>query len=138
MPARMRAAPRGDQGVGAADRLSATFAALAHPARRGMLARLSRGQATVQELAQPLRMSLPAVTKHLKVLERGGLISRSRDAQWRPCRLEAQPLQEANDWMEQYRQDWEQRFDRLEGYLKAVQTPSTPVTAQPPRQKGKP
>ena len=120
-----------------ADKLSRTFSALAHPARRSMLARLSRGQATVQELAQPLRMSLPAVSKHLKVLERGGRISRSRDAQWRPCRLEAQPLHEANDWIEQYRQEWEQRFDRLEAYLQELQA-QTPAAPKPPRQKGKP
>jgi DNA-binding transcriptional ArsR family regulator len=120
------------------DRLSATFSALAHPARRSMLARLSRGQATVQELAQPLRMSLPAVSRHLKVLERGGLISRSRDAQWRPCKLEAEPLHEANDWIEQYRKEWEQRFDRLEAYLKQIQAKESPPAAKPPRQKGKP
>jgi DNA-binding transcriptional ArsR family regulator len=120
------------------DRLSATFSALAHPARRSMLARLSRGQATVQELARPLRMSPPAVSKHLKVLERGGLISRSKDAQWRPCRLEAQPLREADDWIAQYRQEWEQRFDRLEAYLKQIQAPSPTPAAKPPRQKGKP
>ena len=141
MPARTRPAPPGarrrDRDAGAADRLSATFAALAHPARRGMLARLGRGQATVQELAAPLRMSLPAVSKHLKVLERGGLISRGRDAQWRPCRLEAEALHEANDWIEQYRQEWEQRFDRLEAYLQEIQGP-TPAALKPPRQKGKP
>jgi DNA-binding transcriptional ArsR family regulator len=121
-----------------ADKLSRTFSALAHPARRSMLARLSRGQATVQELAQPLRMSLPAVSKHLKVLERGGLISRSRDAQWRPCKLEAQPLHEANDWIEQYRREWEQRFDRLEAYLEQLQAQAPTPAAKPPRQKGKP
>jgi DNA-binding transcriptional ArsR family regulator len=104
-----------------ADRLSLTFSALAHPTRRAMLARLSTGEASVQELAKPFKMSLPAVSKHLKVLERSGLISRSRDAQWRPCRLEAKPMQEASEWMEAYRKEWEGHFDRLEAYLEALQ-----------------
>jgi DNA-binding transcriptional ArsR family regulator len=109
-----------------ADRLSLTFAALAHPTRRAMLARLSRGEASVQELAKPFKMSLPAVSKHLKVLERSGLISRSREAQWRPCRLEAKTMQEASDWMAHYRKEGEERFDRLDAYLKELQktTPS--------------
>ena len=105
----------------AQDALSRTFSALAHPARRAMLAHLKAGQSTVQDLARPFKMSAPAVTKHLKVLERSGLISRGRDAQWRPCKLEAKPLKEAVDWMEQYRQDWEARFDRLEAYLQELQ-----------------
>ena len=103
------------------DRLSATFAALADPTRRAILARLASGETSVTELAEPFDMSLPAVTKHLKVLERAGLISRGRHAQWRPCKLEAQPLQDATGWMEQYRQFWEARVDRLEDYLIALQ-----------------
>ncbi len=100
-----------------ADQLSATFAALADPTRRAILARLADGETTVTELAEPFDMSLPAVTKHLKVLEKAGLISRGRHAQWRPCKLEAQPLREATDWIAQYRQFWEGTFDRLEIYL---------------------
>src|SRR3954468_19085748 len=97
----------------AADSLSTTFAALADPTRRAILSRLASGETSVTELAKPFEMSLPAVTKHLKVLERAGLITRSREAQWRPCRLEAKPLQGVSDWVEQYRQFWEQSFDRL-------------------------
>ena len=104
-----------------ADHLSLTFAALAHPARRAMLARLGRGQASVQELAAPLKMSGPAVSKHLKVLERSGLISRGRDAQWRPCKLESQPMQDAGEWIAQVRALTEQRLDRLEAYLQEIQ-----------------
>lgn len=104
-----------------ADTLSRTFAALADPTRRAILARLALGETSVTELAAPFEMSAPAVTKHLKVLESAGLISRSRQAQWRPCHLEAAPLQEAADFMEQYRQFWEQRFDRLDAYLKQLQ-----------------
>ena len=104
-----------------ADQLSSTFSALADPTRRAILARLSRGEASVTELAEPFEMSLPAVTKHLKVLERAGLISRGKEAQWRPCRLEAQPLQNIADWVEQYRRFWEQSFDRLDDYLKTLQ-----------------
>ena len=103
------------------DRLSATFSALADPTRRAILARLSQGEASVTELAAPFEMSMPAVTKHLKVLERAGLVSRGREAQWRPCRLEAQPLQGVADWVEPYRQFWEQSFDRLDDYLKTLQ-----------------
>jgi DNA-binding transcriptional ArsR family regulator len=103
------------------DRLSATFSALADPTRRAILARLASGETSVTELAKPFEMSLPAVTKHLKVLERAGLITRSRAAQWRPCRLEAKPLQDISDWVEQYRQFWEQRLDRLEEYLRGLQ-----------------
>jgi DNA-binding transcriptional ArsR family regulator len=103
------------------DYLSTTFAALADPTRRAILARLASGEASVTELAAPFEMSLPAVSKHLKVLERAGLISRGRDAQWRPCRLEPGPLKEADDWLETYRRFWEQRFDRLSDYLREVQ-----------------
>ena len=104
------------------DRLSATFAALADPTRRAILARLASGEASVTELALPFEMSLPAVSKHLKVLERAGLISRGRDAQWRPCRLDATPLKDAADWLETYRRFWEQSLDRLEDYLRELQT----------------
>jgi DNA-binding transcriptional ArsR family regulator len=104
------------------DTLSATFAALADPTRRAILARLTLGDATVNELAKPFDMTLPAVSKHLKVLERAGLIARGREAQWRPCRLEAAPLKAASDWMEQYRQFWEQSFDRLDEYLEQLQS----------------
>jgi DNA-binding transcriptional ArsR family regulator len=104
------------------DQLSVTFAALADPTRRAILARLADGEATVLELAEPFSMSLPAISKHLKVLEKAGLISRGREAQWRPCKLEVQPLQEAADWIAQYRQFWEASFDRLEDYLRELQT----------------
>ena len=100
-----------------ADHLTATFAALADPTRRAILTRLARGEANVTELARPFDMSQPAISKHLKVLERAGLISRSRHAQWRPCRLEAKPLQEAADWIERYRKFWEQSLDRLDEFL---------------------
>jgi DNA-binding transcriptional ArsR family regulator len=100
-----------------ADHLSATFAALADPTRRAILARLARGEANVSELAKPFDMSQPAISKHLKVLERAGLISRGRDAQSRPCRLEAKRLEEATAWMERYRAFWEESFDRLDGLL---------------------
>jgi DNA-binding transcriptional ArsR family regulator len=103
------------------DRLSATFSALADPTRRAILARLALGETSVTELAEPFAMSLPAISKHLKVLEQAGLISRGREAQWRPCRLEAQPLQDANAWIEEYRRFWEQSFDRLDGYLQQLQ-----------------
>jgi DNA-binding transcriptional ArsR family regulator len=104
------------------DHLSTTFAALADPTRRAILARLVSGETSVTELTEPFQMSLPAVTKHLKVLERAGLISRGRQAQWRPCKLEAQPLRDATGWMEQYRQFWDERLDRLENYLIELQT----------------
>lgn len=103
------------------DPLSAIFAALADPTRRAILARLVSGETSVTELAEPFEMSLPAISKHLKVLERAGLISRSREAQWRPCRLEATPLKDAVDWLEHYRHFWEQSLDRLEDYLHEVQ-----------------
>src|SRR4030088_280090 len=99
------------------DRLSTTFSALADPTRRAILARLAWGETTVTELAEPFAMSLPAVSKHLKVLERAGLIARGRDAQWRPCRLEAGPLRDVADWMEPYRRFWEESFSRLDDHL---------------------
>jgi DNA-binding transcriptional ArsR family regulator len=99
------------------DQLSSTFAALADPTRRAILARLASGEASVTQLAEPFEMSMPAVSKHLKVLERAGLIARGREAQWRPCRLEAAPLKEAADWVEEYRRFWEQSFERLDEYL---------------------
>jgi DNA-binding transcriptional ArsR family regulator len=105
----------------ATDQLSATFAALADATRRAILARLSSGEASVTELASPFAMSLPAISKHLKVLERAGLITRSREAQWRPCRIHAQPLQDVANWVEHYRAFWEQRFDRLDAYLQQLQ-----------------
>ncbi|HPF90132.1 MAG TPA: metalloregulator ArsR/SmtB family transcription factor [Flavobacteriales bacterium] len=113
------------------DRLSLTFSALADPTRRAILARLTSGPASVNELAAPFSMSLPAVSKHLKVLEKAQLIARGKEAQWRPCEIKAAPLKEATDWMEQYRQFWEERFDRLEEYLKELQAqekPSAPKT----------
>jgi len=102
--------------------LNQTFAALSDPTRRAMLARLSKGEATVSDLAKPFlkNMSLPAITKHLKVLERAGLISKSREAQWRPCKINPEPFKHASDWMEQYRAFWEESFDRLDIYLKTV------------------
>ena len=103
------------------DPLSATFSALADPTRRAILARLSGGETSVLKLAEPFAMSLPAVSKHLKVLERAGLIERSREAQWRPCKLSAQPLKQVADWVEHYRKFWEESFDRLEDYLKEIQ-----------------
>jgi DNA-binding transcriptional ArsR family regulator len=106
-----------------ADRLSSTFSALADPTRRAILGRLARGEASVNELAAPFKISLPAVSKHLKVLERAGLIARGREAQWRPCRLEPAPLKEADHWIEQYRRFWEQSLDRLDEYLKELQKP---------------
>jgi DNA-binding transcriptional ArsR family regulator len=102
-------------------RLSTTFGALADPTRRAILGRLASGQATVTELAEPFEMSGPAVSKHLKVLERAGLIRRGREAQWRPCRLVAAPLKDAADWLEEYRRFWEASFDRLDEYLRELQ-----------------
>jgi DNA-binding transcriptional ArsR family regulator len=115
------------------DRLSITFSALADPTRRAILARLSRGETTVNDLAEPFAMSLPAISKHLKVLERTGLIERSRTAQWRPCRLNAKPLKEAVDWLEYYRRFWEESFDRLEVYLQELQARETASAAKPPK-----
>ena len=107
------------------DQLSYTFAALADPTRRAILARLALGETSVTELAQPFEMSMPAVSKHLKVLERAGLISRGREAQWRPCRLDAGPLKEAAGWIEEYRRFWEQTLDRLDKYLREIDTART-------------
>src|SRR5258705_13502137 len=105
----------------ATDPLSPTFAALADPPRRAILARLASGEASVTELAEPFDMSQPAISRHLKVLESAGLITRGREAQWRPARLEAAPLREVADWVERYRRFWEQRFDRLDSYLQEIQ-----------------
>jgi DNA-binding transcriptional ArsR family regulator len=103
------------------DRLSDKFAALADPTRRAILARLALGETSVTELAEPFEMSLPAVSKHLKVLERAGLIARGREAQWRPCRIEVRALKEVDEWLEEYRRLWEDRLDRLEVYLSELQ-----------------
>ncbi|HEV7801648.1 MAG TPA: metalloregulator ArsR/SmtB family transcription factor [Burkholderiales bacterium] len=103
------------------DRLSATFSALADPTRRAIIARLAMGETTVNELAKPFDMSGPAISKHLKVLESAGLITRGREAQWRPCRIEPQALKVVDDWLERYRQFWEERLDRLEDYLNTLQ-----------------
>src|SRR5512140_1054691 len=107
--------------MNSSERLDSTFSALADPTRRAILARLASGEATVQELAEPFDMSLPAVSKHLKVLERAGLIVRGRDAQRRPCRLTAAPLREVAEWTERYRRLWEERLDRLDDYLRELQ-----------------
>lgn len=119
------------------DALSQTFAALADPTRRAILSRLSKGEASVTELAQPFldEMSLPAVTKHLKVLESAGLITKTRDAQWRPCRLNGAALRDASDWMDQYRAFWEESFDRLEAYLKTVTPAKKPTKSPKPTKK---
>jgi DNA-binding transcriptional ArsR family regulator len=121
------------------DPLSLTFAALADPTRRAILARLADGEATVNELAEPFDMSLPAISKHLKVLERAGLISRGKDAQYRPCRLEAEPLDSAVDWIDHHRKIWEDRFDQLEVHIRNIQAgtvperPATTPTTNPKR-----
>ncbi len=107
------------------DPLSLTFAALADPTRRAMLARLAQGPATVKELAEPFDISLPAISKHLKVLEYAGLIERGREAQWRPARLQAAPLKDVAQWLELYRQSWEESFDRLDEYLRRIQKEKT-------------
>ncbi|MGQ0484765.1 MAG: ArsR/SmtB family transcription factor [Hyphomicrobiales bacterium] len=103
------------------DRLSTTLSALADPTRRAILARLATGEASVKKIAEPFAMSLPAVSKHLKVLEHAGLVTRTREAQWRPCRLAPAPLKDVASWLEQYRRLWEERFDRLDAYLKEIQ-----------------
>jgi DNA-binding transcriptional ArsR family regulator len=103
------------------DRLSTTFAALADPTRRAILARLAVGETSVTELAEPFDMSLPAISKHLKVLERAGLIARGREAQWRPCRIEPRALKDVDGWLEQYRRLWDDSFDQLDAYLKELQ-----------------
>ena len=111
------------------DRLSATFAALADPTRRAIIARLALGETTVSDLAKPFDMSGPAISKHLKVLENAGLITRGREAQWRPCRIEPKALKTVDDWLERYRQFWEQRLDRLEDYLNTLQAAEAPKPA---------
>jgi DNA-binding transcriptional ArsR family regulator len=113
--------------------LDATFSALADPTRRAILARLARGEMTVQDLAEPFAMSLPAVSRHLKVLERAGLIVRSREAQWRPCRIEPRPLKDVDDWLDRYRRFFDESFDRLDDYLKTLQAKEP--KAKPPRTK---
>lgn len=125
------------------DPLSATFAALADPTRRAIIARLARGETTVTELSKPFDMSGPAISKHLKVLENAGLITRSREAQWRPCKIEPQALKSLDEWLDQYRQFWEQRLDRLEDYLRELQGlppqrlkgPRGPRNPKPPKGK---
>ncbi len=119
------------------DRLTATFSALADPTRRAILARLASGETSVTELAEPFAMSLPAVTKHLKVLENAGLITRGREAQWRPCKLEAAPLREAAGWIEKYRHFWEERLDGLELYLRELQSKPTPASKEKKRARRK-
>ncbi len=109
-----------------ADPLSVTFAALADPTRRAILARLTQGEASVTELAEPFQLTLPAISKHLKVLERAGLIARRREAQWRPCRLEPGPLKDVDAWLEHYRRFYEESFDRLDDYLREIQKKSPP------------
>jgi DNA-binding transcriptional ArsR family regulator len=125
------------------DALSQTFSALADPTRRAMLARLSRGETHVSELAQPFLndMSLPAITKHLKVLEQAGLVTKTRDAQWRPCTLNAAPLKDISDWMETYREFWEESLDRLDAYLKTLEPPKAsaqPTTSAPHKRVARP
>ena len=125
------------------DQLSATFGALADPTRRAILARLASGECSVTELAQPFEISLPAISKHLKVLERAGLIARGREAQWRPCRLDAAPLKEVAQWAEHYRRFWEGAFDRLSEYLEGVQARGAgkkkrPVKRQPAKARRRP
>jgi DNA-binding transcriptional ArsR family regulator len=124
------------------DTISNTFSALADPTRRAILARLALGESSVTDLAAPFEMSMPAVSKHLRVLERAGLVERSRDAQFRPCRLRADPLQQAAGWLEHYRQFWEQSFDRLDEYLQQLQseaepTPTTKTKKEKPNAKRK-
>jgi DNA-binding transcriptional ArsR family regulator len=122
----------------ALDTLSTTFAALADPTRRAILARLASGECSVTELAAPFEMSMPAVSKHLRVLERAGLVARGREAQWRPCRIEAAPLKEVADWAERYRAIWEGRLDRLDGYLRHLQAGNRTVRMSTTNAKEKP
>jgi DNA-binding transcriptional ArsR family regulator len=119
--------------------LDTTFGALADPTRRAILARLALGETTVQDLAEPFAMSLPAISKHLKVLERAGLISRSREAQWRPCRIEPRALKAVDDWLDQYRRFYDESFDRLDSYLKTLQAkePGETPTSKRPKQENK-
>ncbi len=114
----------------AADTLSLTFSALAHPTRRAILARLTEGAATVKELSAPFSMSGPAISKHLRVLERAGLIKRGRDAQWRPCELEAEPLREVSEWAEDFRRYWDESYERLDAYLHELQREETDANGQ--------
>ena len=118
------------------DRLSATFSALADPTRRAILARLALGETSVKELAEPFEMSAPAISKHLKVLEHAGLITRGRDAQWRPCKIEPQALKGVDEWLERYRKFWEERLDRLDDYLRTLQAEPA-ETAPKKSRKGK-
>ena len=115
------------------DQLSATFAALADPTRRAILARLAKGEATVNELAAPFDLSLPTVSKHLKVLQRAGLVVQGRQAQWRPCRLQPEPLRDVAEWISQYRRHWEDSFEKLDAYLRELQT----TTKEPEDDDGK-
>ena len=123
--------------MSAPDRLNATFLALADPTRRAILARLALGEASVNELAKPFDMSQPAISKHLKMLERAGLVSRGRDAQRRPCRLEAQPLEAAYLWIERYRQMWDMNFERLDTLLDELKSANTPSKRRSKQRKGK-
>src|SRR5882724_3533558 len=120
-----------------ADRLNATFQALADPTRRAILARLALGETSVGELAEPFDISLPAVSRHLKVLEHAGLIARSREAQWRPCRIEPQALKSVDEWLEEYRKLWEQRLDRLEDYLRTLTVGESKAKKQEKKRGGK-
>lgn len=119
----------------AADQLTLTFHALADPTRRAILKRLSKGEASVQEIAKPFKITLPAITKHLKVLEKARLIRRGRDAQYRPCTLNAEPLKNASDWMDEYRRFWEESFDRLDEYLKELQKTEKKLERKSPRSR---
>jgi DNA-binding transcriptional ArsR family regulator len=119
------------------DPLSATFSALADPTRRAILARLALGETSVTELAEPFTMSLPAISRHLKVLEHAGLIVRGREAQWRPCRLEAKALMPVDTWLEDYRRLWEERLDRFEDYLRELQAAKTPKTKTKEKNRGR-
>ena len=121
----------------AVDRLSATFSALSDPTRRAILARLALGETSVSELAAPFDISLPAVSRHLKVLEGAGLIVRGREAQWRPCRLEPKALKGVDDWLEEYRRLWEQRLDRLEDYLRTLQASEEKAGKKPDGKNGR-
>ena len=120
------------------DPLSSTFSALADPTRRAILARLASGDVSVTRLAEPFEMSMPAISKHLKVLERAGLIARGREAQWRPCRMEAGPLKDVSDWVENYRRFWEESFDRLDAYLAELQSDKLKAKKEKKRHVRKP
>jgi len=120
------------------DQLSSTFAALADPTRRAILARLIAGETSVTQLAEPFAVSMPAISKHLKVLERAGLIARGREAQWRPCRLEARPLKDAADWIDHYRKFWMESFDRLDDYLQQLKKDQLAKEKQHARTKQRP